>query len=118
MGSIDIPHSTIFPIRGRKERSYFNRSKQLIFSFDTDRAMFIYFAIFQYGLVFGLAFLAAFLTAPLYGLFGDTIGAKILYNAGGILQGLSGVLLGFLTFVEDKSLFLGLSYALRYACEL
>ena len=117
MGSIDIPHSTIFPIRGREERSYINRSKQLIFSFDTERAKFI-FAIFQYGLVFGLAFLAAFLTAPLYGIFGDAIGAKILYNAGGILQGLSGVLLGFLTFVEDKSLFLGLSYALRYACEL
>ena len=65
-------------------------------------------------MVFGLAFLAAFLTAPLYGIFGDRIGAKILYNAGGILQGLSGVLLGFLTFVEDKSIFLGLAYALRY----
>ena len=68
----------------------------------------------QYGSVFGFAFLAAFISAPVFGAYGDKIGAKLLYNGAGFLQGLSGVLFGLLSFVEDKSTFLACSYLLRY----
>ena len=68
----------------------------------------------QYGSVFGFAFLAAFISAPVFGAYGDRIGAKLLYNGAGFLQGLSGVLFGLLSFVEDKSTFLACSYLLRY----
>ena len=50
----------------------------------------------------------------MFGAYGDKIGAKLLYNGAGFLQGLSGVLFGLLSFVEDKSTFLACSYLLRY----
>ncbi len=40
----------------------------------------------QYGFVFGCVNLAAFVFAPILGRFGDSVGAKLLYNTGGLLQ--------------------------------
>ena len=69
--------------------------------------------VFQYGFVFGIANLAAFLFAPIFGRYGSKIGPKILYNCGAFLQGICGLCFGFLTYIEGANLFIGLSYLLR-----
>ena len=67
----------------------------------------------QYGLVFGIANLALFLTAPLFGRFGPLIGAKILCNTGSFVQAFCGLAFGFLDYIPDVNIFLGFSYLLR-----
>ena len=42
----------------------------------------------QYGFVFGIANLAAFLFAPIFGRYGPKIGPKLLYNFGAFTQGM------------------------------
>ena len=69
--------------------------------------------LLQYGFVFGIANLAAFLTAPFFGRFGNAIGPKLLYNAGAYIQAVCGIAFGFLTYIEGANLFIGLSYLLR-----
>ena len=64
--------------------------------------------------MFGIIHLAAFLLAPIFAKFGSRIGPKLLYNAGGFLQGISGIAFGFLEYVDDLPTFLGLSYFFRY----
>ncbi len=68
----------------------------------------------QYGLVFGISNLAAFLTAPIVGRFGSQIGPKYLYNTGAFVQAIAGLSFGFLDKIENVNAFLGLSYFLRY----
>ena len=68
----------------------------------------------QYGFVFGIVSLAAFLFAPIFGRYGTAIGPKLLYNTGGFVQGLSGIAFGLLDYVQDTVAFIGLSYFLRY----
>jgi hypothetical protein len=41
---------------------------------------------FQYGFVFGMATLAAFIFGPLLGIYGHRLGCERLYHLGGILQ--------------------------------
>jgi MFS family permease len=67
----------------------------------------------QYGFVFGIANLAAFLFAPIFGRYGAKIGPKLLYNAGAFTQGIVGLSFGFLVYIDDVGVFLGLSYLLR-----
>ncbi len=67
----------------------------------------------QYGLVFGISNLAAFLTAPIVGRFGSQIGPKYLYNTGAFVQAIAGLSFGFLDKIENVNVFLGLSYFLR-----
>ena len=67
----------------------------------------------EYGFVFGIANLAAFLSAPVFGVYGTKIGAKLLYNFGAFLQPLCGLAFAFLDYVENTAAFLGLSYLLR-----
>ena len=67
----------------------------------------------QYGFVFGAANLAAFVAAPIFGRFGDKIGAKLLYNVGAYLQALCAISLGLLYYAQDVDVFIGLSYMLR-----
>ena len=45
---------------------------------------------------------------------GAKIGLKALGNIGGFLQAASTIAFGFLSLIESKNLFLGLSYFLRY----
>ncbi len=68
----------------------------------------------QYGFVFGVCNLAALLTAPLIAKFGVLIGPKLLYNIGTIFQALSSLAFGFLAYVDNLHLFLGLSYFFRF----
>jgi len=67
----------------------------------------------QYGFVFGIFNLAAFLSAPIFGKYGPKIGPKLLYSMGAAVLGVCGVLFGFLEYIEDAQLFIGLSYLLR-----
>ncbi|TRY80723.1 hypothetical protein TCAL_12990 [Tigriopus californicus] len=68
----------------------------------------------QYGLVFGIVSLAAFIFSPIYAHFGAKIGPKLLYNVGGFVQGISGVAFGSLEYINDTWTFIGLSYFLRF----
>ena len=72
------------------------------------------FLYLQYGFVFGITHLAAFVFAPIFGRFGNDIGPKLLYNVGGFIQGFAGIAFGFLEYAEDTGTFLGLSYFLRW----
>ena len=72
------------------------------------------FYFHKYGFVFGITNLAAFISAPLVGVYGENIGAKRLYNFGTFLQALCAIAFGFLEYVDNTALFLGLSYLLRY----
>ena len=67
----------------------------------------------QYGFVFGIFNMAAFITAPFFGRYGSQIGPKLLYNTGGIVQALTGISFGFLDYIDNTTTFLGLSYTLR-----
>ena len=73
----------------------------------------ISFVTKKYGFVFGIANLAAFISAPFFGVYGTQIGAKLLYNIGALLQALAGIAFAFLIYVENTVAFLGLSYLLR-----
>ena len=67
----------------------------------------------KYGFVFGIANIAAFISAPIFGMYGTQIGAKILYNIGALLQALSGIAFAFLAYIDNTAAFLGISYLLR-----
>ncbi|XP_059097668.1 MFS-type transporter SLC18B1-like [Tigriopus californicus] len=68
----------------------------------------------QYGLVFGIVSLAAFIFSPIFAHFGSKIGPKLLYNVGGFVQGLAAFAFGSLEFVNGTWTFIGLSYVLRF----
>ena len=68
----------------------------------------------QYGFVFGIANLAAFIFAPIFARYGTKIGAKLVYNSGAFIQGFVGISFGFLVYIQSAGAFLGLSYFLRY----
>ena len=67
----------------------------------------------QYGFVFGMLNLTAFLFAPLFGRYGGKVGAKVLFIFGAFTQGIVGILFGFLDFVQTATPFLSLSYIFR-----
>lgn len=67
----------------------------------------------QYGFVYGISNLVAFFVAPMTGSMSDKFSVKTLLLVGGSLQGLAGFSLGFLDYVQDTKVFLGLSYMLR-----
>ena len=73
----------------------------------------------QYGFVFGITNMAAFLTAPFFGRYGSQIGPKLLYNTGAFVQAFAGISFGCLDYIDDNlSAFLGLSYFLRFNLSL
>ena len=57
----------------------------------------------QYGFVFGCSSLAAFAFGPVFGTYGVRIGPKLLYNLGGLTQGIVGVLFGSLDYVQNTA---------------
>ena len=57
----------------------------------------------QYGFVFGCSSLAAFAFGPIFGTYGVRIGPKLLYNLGGLTQGIVGVLFGSLDYVQNTA---------------
>ena len=54
------------------------------------------------------------ISAPIFGKYGTRIGPKLLYSGGAVVLGVCGVLFGFLEYVDDVNLFIGLSYLLRF----
>jgi len=67
----------------------------------------------QYGFVFGIFNLCAFLTAPIFGKYGPKLGPTNLYRFGAFIQAVCGIGFGFLKFIDDLPSFLALSYILR-----
>ena len=67
----------------------------------------------QYGFVFGVISLTGFIFCPFFGHFGELIGPKSVIVLGGIAQGISCILFGHLTNIENVTLFIMLSYLLR-----
>ena len=68
----------------------------------------------QYGCVFGAYYLAAFLFSPLTSKCGGCLGPKTLCILGAIFQAVSAILFGFLKYTDDKIIFIGMSYFLRF----
>ena len=71
-------------------------------------------SVFQYGFVFGIAQLATVLCTPFVSKYGYLVGPKFVLLLGGIPQGICTLAFGFLTFIQDSTTFLVLSYFLRY----
>ena len=67
----------------------------------------------QYGFVFGITNLAAFISSPIFGAYGAKIGEKLLLNYGAFLQAICGIVFAFLKYIPNTAAFLGLSYLLR-----
>lgn len=67
----------------------------------------------EYGLVFGIFELVVFLISPIYGQYINRVGAKRLFNAGIFTTGISAILFGFLDRVDDRTMFIGLAFAIR-----
>ena len=63
--------------------------------------------------MFGIVNFATFLYAPIFGKFGKKHGPKLLHNSGAYLQAICGIAFGFLTYIDNVNLFIGLSYLLR-----
>ena len=95
----------VFILLFLKIKSMLHFINQIIFN--------ISFSTKKYGSVFGIANIAAFISAPFFGVYGTTIGAKILYNIGALLQALAGIAFAFLPYVDNTTAFLGMSYLLR-----
>ena len=64
--------------------------------------------------MFGIFNLAAFASSPIFAAYGAKIGTKRLYNFGTFLIAINGIVFGFLEYIQNTALFLGLSYFLRY----
>ena len=73
----------------------------------------IMFKFSQYGFVFGIMNLAAFISSAIFGAYGEKIGAKLLYNLSSFLEATCGIAFAFLEYVPNTAAFLGLSYLLR-----
>ena len=57
----------------------------------------------QYGFVFGCSSLAAFLFGPIFGTYGERIGPKLLFNLGGLTQGIVGIMFGSLDYIGNTT---------------
>ncbi|VVC34301.1 Major facilitator superfamily,Major facilitator superfamily domain [Cinara cedri] len=67
----------------------------------------------QYGFVFGSFELVAFITSPIFGSLIQKVGLKYLLVLGIVMNALSTIAFGYLTYVDDKWVFLSLSLFLR-----
>ena len=64
----------------------------------------------QYGFSFGIVDLTALLSSPFFATYGETIGPKLLYTAGGFIQGVSGLAKACMAYVDNSYAFLTISY--------
>ena len=58
--------------------------------------------------------MAGFIAGPVFGKFGNRIGVHWMLKIGSLIQGIAGALFGFLVFIKDTTLFITLSYLLRF----
>ena len=68
----------------------------------------------QYGFVFGILNLTAFIFSPIFGSYGSMIGSRKLFYLGSFSQGCIGIIFGLLQFVTSTWLFIIASYILRF----
>ena len=52
--------------------------------------------------------------SPVFGKYGGQLGPKMCFITGSLVQGVSGFLFGFLTYIKDVSTFISLSYVFRF----
>lgn len=67
----------------------------------------------EYGFVFGSFELVAFVTSPIFGSLIQKVGLKYMLVLGIVLNALSTIAFGYLTYVDSRNWFLVLSLALR-----
>jgi MFS family permease len=68
---------------------------------------------FQYGFVFGIVNLTAFICCPIFSYVGKIIGPKKIYNIGGLTLGITTIVFGTLIYIKDAKTFIDLSYLLK-----
>ena len=68
---------------------------------------------FQYGFTFGVTNLAGFIASPICAKYSDYFGVTRLYALGSFVLSICTMCYGLLVYLEDKLLFLGVSYLVR-----
>ena len=68
----------------------------------------------QYGFVFGMSSLAAFIFSPIFGTYGNKLGPRTVFYLGAFAQGTCGIAFGFLQYVNSTWAFITLSYLIRF----
>ena len=67
----------------------------------------------QYGIVFGVYPLGAFISSPFFARYGGNIGQKFLYNFGTLLHSICGLAFAFVVCIDNGYVFLGVSIFVR-----
>ena len=68
----------------------------------------------HYGFVFAIPNLSIFVFSPVFGKYIPKFGAKLCLCFGYLLTAFSGFLFGFLSYIQGPSLFIFLSFVLRF----
>ena len=68
---------------------------------------------FQYGFVFGIEFLSAFIASQVCAYYGSRINLSKSFIIGSVIVGVFGVLFGTLICIQDADLFIVSSYSIR-----
>ena len=74
--------------------------------------------ILQSGLVFGMVHLSGFITSSAFGIVGHKFNPRNLALLGSFIQGLAVLTFGILELINEKSIFLSVSFILRYVDSL
>ena len=69
--------------------------------------------ILQSGLVFGMVHLSGFITSSAFGIAGHKFNPRNMALLGAFMQGLAVLIFGILELINEKSIFLSLSFILR-----
>ena len=69
--------------------------------------------ILQSGLVFGMVHLSGFITSLAFGIVGHKFNPRNTALLGSFIQGLAVMIFGILELINEKSIFLSLSFLLR-----
>ena len=67
----------------------------------------------QSGFVFGIYSLVGFISSPLFGKYGSKFSPGLLYNPSAFVLSACTLAFGYLSYIEDLTLFLSLAYILR-----
>ena len=69
--------------------------------------------ILQSGLVFGMVHLSGFITSSVFSIVGHKFNPRNMALLGSFIQGLAVLIFGILVLIENKSIFLSISFILR-----
>ena len=68
----------------------------------------------QFGAVFGIIHLSLFIFGPIVGKYLSVFGVRVIYPAGFLVDGASFIFFGLLQWVDNTTMFLVLSYVIRF----